>query len=83
MNIKYIFTVYFLFSRYAIPLFIRIQQEMDLTSTFKQIKPHLVKQGFDPEKITDMVYYLDQSKGSYVPLNIEMHKNIIGGQSKL
>ena len=56
---------------------------MDLTSTFKQKKPHLVQEGFNPTKIADMIYYLDLSKETYVPLDIEMYKTIIRGQSKL
>ncbi len=36
---------------YARPLFIRVQQEMQQTSTFKHTKNDLVKQGFNPHEV--------------------------------
>ena len=37
---------------YARPLFLRIQPEMDITSTFKHKKTELQKEGFDPSVTT-------------------------------
>ncbi|MAR92213.1 MAG: long-chain-acyl-CoA synthetase [Pseudomonadota bacterium] len=35
---------------YAVPLFVRIKQQMDTTGTFKYQKSHLKEEGFDPAK---------------------------------
>ena len=44
---------------YAQPLFLRIKKELDVTGTFKQRKMDLVKEGFDPSRITDDLYFND------------------------
>ncbi|HHL43457.1 MAG TPA: long-chain-acyl-CoA synthetase, partial [Hellea balneolensis] len=41
---------------YARPLFIRISNESDTTTTFKYKKTALVKDGFDPTKVKDDLY---------------------------
>ena len=42
---------------YARPLFLRFQDHLDVTGTFKQRKVDLVAQGFDPAKTTDPLYF--------------------------
>ncbi len=69
--------------RYAVPLFIRVQKDMEVTSTFKQTKLQLVKEGFNPVNIKDKLYYQDDSRKCYVPLDSELHQHIIAGKSKL
>lgn len=39
---------------YAIPRFVRIMPEIEITGTFKQRKVDLVKAGFDPRTVTDV-----------------------------
>ncbi|NXD29160.1 S27A6 protein, partial [Spelaeornis formosus] len=68
---------------YACPLFLRIQEKMEMTETFKQQKFRLVDEGFNPSTITDPLYFLDNSKKAYVLLNKELHEIILSGKIKL
>ncbi|XP_076876097.1 long-chain fatty acid transport protein 6 [Brachyhypopomus gauderio] len=68
---------------YARPLFIRIQETMEMTGTFKQQKFRLVKSGFNPSTITDPLYVLDYTEQSYVPLSDSVYERIVAGQQKL
>nr|XP_060617983.1 long-chain fatty acid transport protein 6 [Anolis sagrei ordinatus] len=68
---------------YARPLFLRIQEIMDVTGTFKQQKFQLVGEGFNPSSTSDPLYFLDSSKKSYITLTEELHENIVSGQVKL
>lgn len=50
---------------YARPLFIRIQQEIAVTSTFKHQKMDLVKQGYNLQLIEkDAVYFYNTKEGA-------------------
>ncbi|KAM8971844.1 long-chain fatty acid transport protein 2 isoform 2-T2 [Pelodytes ibericus] len=53
---------------YARPRFIRIQDALEITGTFKQRKVELVKEGFDPAVISDPLYFLDEREKKYVPM---------------
>ncbi|XP_074021913.1 long-chain fatty acid transport protein 6-like [Numenius arquata] len=68
---------------YACPLFLRVQEKMEMTGTFKQQKFRLVDEGFNPSKITDPLYFLDNSKKAYVLLTKEVHEMILSGKKKL
>ncbi|KAL4227252.1 hypothetical protein ACF0H5_012698 [Mactra antiquata] len=64
---------------YARPRFIRIQKQFDMTSTFKQQKTILVREGFDMNVISDPIFYLDISTYFYRPLDHEIYKQIMAG----
>ncbi len=64
-------------------MFVRIQREMKVTSTFKQMKFDLVKEGYDPAKINDVLYYQDAVQQTFVPLDTESHKRLFAGFSRL
>uniref|UniRef100_G1NC64 Uncharacterized protein n=1 Tax=Meleagris gallopavo TaxID=9103 RepID=G1NC64_MELGA len=68
---------------YACPLFLRVQETMEMTGTFKQQKFRLVDEGFNPSTITDPLYFLDNSKQTYILLTKEVHERILSGQIKL
>ncbi|XP_062985531.1 long-chain fatty acid transport protein 6 [Elgaria multicarinata webbii] len=68
---------------YARPLFLRLQEIMEVTGTFKQQKFQLVGEGFNPSAISDPLYFLDNSKKSYILLTKELHEKILSGQLKL
>ncbi|XP_061234196.1 long-chain fatty acid transport protein 6 isoform X3 [Neopsephotus bourkii] len=68
---------------YACPLFLRVQDKMEMTGTFKQQKFRLVDEGFNPSTITDPLYFLDNSKKAYVLLTKEVHEMILSGKIKL
>jgi fatty-acyl-CoA synthase len=68
---------------YARPLFIRLLPEMEITGTFKHRKVDLVRDGFDPSKISDRLYLRDPEAGRYVPLDAEVFERIQSGQIRL
>ncbi|XP_058593139.1 long-chain fatty acid transport protein 6 [Neofelis nebulosa] len=68
---------------YACPRFLRIQEKMETTGTFKLQKFHLVEEGFSPLKISDPLYFMDNLKKSYVPLTKELYDQIMLGEVKL
>ncbi|XP_015341987.1 long-chain fatty acid transport protein 6 [Marmota marmota marmota] len=68
---------------YACPRFLRIQEKMETTGTFKLQKFQLVEEGFNPMKISDPLYFMDNLKKSYVPLTKELYDQIILGEIKL
>uniref|UniRef100_A0A9J8AHW7 long-chain-fatty-acid--CoA ligase n=1 Tax=Cyprinus carpio carpio TaxID=630221 RepID=A0A9J8AHW7_CYPCA len=68
---------------YARPHFIRIQDELDVTGTFKQVKGQLVQEGFDPNVIQSKLFFLDESKQTFVPLTQELYSSITNGHTRL
>jgi len=61
---------------YAIPLFIRLQNTLDKTGTFKYKKTNLKKQGFNIELISDPVYVLLPNTKTYTELTSRIYGNI-------
>lgn len=68
---------------YARPRFIRIQNFLEVTGTFKMMKVKLVEEGFDPTLIRDPLYFLDLTQKKYIPLSQEIHKSIMSQEIKL
>ncbi len=68
---------------YARPVFLRFQQQIAATSTFKQRKVELQKQGFNPELVADPIYVRDAETGRYSLLTPQLYDNICAGTVKL
>jgi len=68
---------------FARPIFLRFQQEIETTSTFKQRKIELQKEGFDPAAISDPLYVRDAASGHYVALTPALHRDICDSKVKL
>ncbi|XP_051545346.1 long-chain fatty acid transport protein 2-like [Myxocyprinus asiaticus] len=68
---------------YARPRFIRIQNCLAVTCTFKQLKVRLVEEGFNPAVINDPLFILDDTVKSYRPLTHEIYQSIHEGHFKL
>ncbi len=64
---------------YAIPLFIRIRDEHEITGTFKNRKVELKDQAFDPAKVEEPLYMYDSSKATYVELDQALFDRINNG----
>ncbi|KAA8733769.1 long-chain-acyl-CoA synthetase [Acinetobacter qingfengensis] len=62
---------------YAIPVFIRIQQQMETTTTFKYPKARLKEQAFDPENCKDPVYVLLPQQQQYILMRDDIYQGII------
>jgi fatty-acyl-CoA synthase len=68
---------------YARPVFLRISKELETTSTFKQRKLDLVKEGFDPTTTSDPIYLLHPDLDTYVRLDTATHGQICSGGVRL
>nr|QKO28391.1 long-chain fatty acid transport protein 4 [Ctenopharyngodon idella] len=68
---------------YARPVFLRFLPEVNKTGTFKFQKTEMRRDGFDPNVVSDKLYFLDCTKGQYVELNVELHRSIVSGKQKL
>ncbi len=68
---------------YARPIFLRLRRELEATGTFKEKKTDLVKEGFDPETVTDPLYYLDPAAMRYEPLGADGFQRITSGDLRL
>jgi len=62
---------------YAVPLFLRLKDTIETTTTFKHKKVDLVKEGFNPEKIEEPVLFKDDEQRTYIPLTSEVYKKIV------
>ena len=54
---------------YAVPLFVRISKDADLTTTFKLRKSDLQRAGYDPGRTDDALYVRDARAGTYLPVS--------------
>jgi len=68
---------------YARPLFLRLSPQIAVTTTFKQRKLDLVREGFDPSTIADPIYFLDPDSGRYELLTPRRYAEIVEGRVKL
>ena len=64
--------------RYAVPVFIRVVDHLETTSTFKSRKTELREEGHDVESIDDPVYVLSSS-GGYVPAQSDSAHRVVAG----
>lgn len=68
---------------YARPRFVRIQDTIEITGTFKHRKVQLAQEGFNPAEIKDILYFLDDKEKSYVPLTMDIYNAICNNSLKL
>jgi fatty-acyl-CoA synthase len=68
---------------YARPLFLRVLPELDITATFKQKKFDLVRDGFDPGRIADPLYFSDAESRTFVPLDAGLYARIQSGSVRM
>lgn len=68
---------------FARPVFLRFQPQIETTSTFKQRKTELQKQGFNPAAISDPLWTRDATTGEYTPLTPALYQDICEGKVKL
>lgn len=59
------------------------QPSLDITGTFKYVKTKLVADGFDLNRITDPLYFLDEKVRDYVPLTQEIFNAVSSGKIKV
>ena len=69
--------------KYSIPIFLRVQDELEFTGTHKLRKVNLRKQGYDNSKISEPIYLWNPSTQSYNLLKNEDYLGILDGKLKL
>ena len=65
---------------YAVPKFLRLNKDLECTSTHKIKKVELKKEGFDPGQVNDTLYVLLPGETEYQPLGEEIYQNILDGK---
>ncbi|NRA32316.1 MAG: long-chain-acyl-CoA synthetase [Polyangiaceae bacterium] len=63
---------------YQRPYFLRLQDGMAITATFKHQKKLYQEEGYDPAKVSDALYFLKKDK--YVRIDAELFKQLKSGQ---
>lgn len=66
---------------YAIPVFLRIQPEIEVTGTFKMVKGDLREEAYNTDQISDPVFVLPSGADAYQPLDDAMLASIRAGQA--
>jgi fatty-acyl-CoA synthase len=61
---------------YARPLFLRIVDALDVTSTFKHVKSDLAREGYDPSAVSDEIYFDHPEHRAFVPLDAALFECI-------
>ena len=57
---------------YAMPLFVRVSKEAELTANYKLKKVDLRNQGYDSSRFDDDLYVLDHRANSYMPYSAKL-----------
>jgi fatty-acyl-CoA synthase len=68
---------------YARPVFLRLRKSIEVTSTFKQKKIDLVREGFDPSNVAEPIFFNDPRARAFVPLDKALHETICSGKLRL
>jgi fatty-acyl-CoA synthase len=68
---------------FAVPVFLRFKQEVEVTGTFKYRKVDLVNEGFDPSTITDPMSWMNPATRQYEPLTPEIYSQLQEGILRL
>lgn len=68
---------------YARPVFLRFQDDVEITGTLKVKKVDLVKDGFDPMNTTDPLFVVDNDHHTYRQIDAEVMRQIVGGVVRL
>ena len=68
---------------YARPVFLRLSQEAETTSTFKFKKTNLVKAGYNPANISEPIYFANAASGAYEPVDADVFALINSGEIRL
>jgi solute carrier family 27 fatty acid transporter 1/4 len=65
---------------YAVPLFVRLVKHVEHTGTFKVKKHTLVDEGFNVNKFSDKIYYMDSKLKEYRYLDQAANDEILSGK---
>ncbi|XP_006903101.1 PREDICTED: bile acyl-CoA synthetase [Elephantulus edwardii] len=68
---------------FAAPHFIRIQDALETTGTFKLVKSRLVREGFNVSIITDPLFIMDHQTQAFRPLTPDIYEAVCSGTWRL
>ena len=68
---------------YAHPQFIRVQQEIDKTSTFKFKKVEYAKEAYHLDVVKDPIFVRDEVNRTFIQLDNSLYNAIIHGKARL
>jgi len=68
---------------YAVPVFVRVRSELEVTGTFKHRKIDLKNQGFDVDAVKDPIYYLKDGGNEYVKVTKKVVKDFQEGNVRV
>jgi fatty-acyl-CoA synthase len=68
---------------YACPVIVRFCSALDTTETFKQKKQELVRDGFDPRRVTDPLFFKYPKSSAYRPIDADAYARILEGSIRL
>ncbi|MXY05147.1 MAG: long-chain-acyl-CoA synthetase, partial [Gammaproteobacteria bacterium] len=66
---------------YARPVFLRVQPDIDVTGTFKMLKGHLKKEGYDLSQVAEPLYVMKPGSTAYERLDAAFANEIRAGQA--
>lgn len=68
---------------YAVPLFVRLLDEVETTGTFKYKKTDLKRQAYHPEQVSDPLYLLLPDAEGFQPLDATRYQELSSGRYRL
>jgi fatty-acyl-CoA synthase len=68
---------------YARPVFLRVMDRIELTSTFKYVKNELAREGYDPAMAGNTLYFDDPVRQAFVQLDGALYAQIQAGLVRL
>jgi len=68
---------------YAIPLFLRIVESLDITGTYKIKKNDFQREGYNPKIVQDPLYFYNSSLGGYCRLDRDLYSDILDMKCRL
>lgn len=68
---------------YARPLFLRIEEFLPMTGSYKYVKTTFKREGFDPAIITTPLYFLHPEKETYVNMTKKLFQQIVSGKIRV
>jgi fatty-acyl-CoA synthase len=68
---------------YARPLFLRMRAHADLTGTFKYSTTEMTHQGYNPDTVSDVLYFDDLEANAFIPIDKNLYDRIQAGEFRL
>ena len=68
---------------YAMPLLLRVKKEIEITGTFKHKKVDLVKEGFNPDEVSDPLYLADNDNSTFIKIDTNLYQKLMNQKIRL